>query len=205
MTSIAHAWQDYRALRRRAFAGRCELSAAGKLTLALGMAALTGLAAQVRIPLPFTPVPVTGQVFAALLAGVLLGGGWGALSQGLYVAAGAAGLPWFAGLTGGWGVLCGVTGGYLFGMVLAAGLIGRVSDRRPAFRRLPAQLGLMMAGVAVIYLCGALQFAAVMRTGLRETLLLAVAPFVLIDLAKAVLAASISTALLPKEADGPAL
>jgi len=192
----------YRELRLRAFRWRCELGVAGKVSLALGMAALTGLMAQVRLPLPFTPVPVTGQVFAVLLAGALLGGTYGGLSQAVYVALGAAGLPWFAGQSGGLGALTGVTGGYLVGFVPAAVLIGRLSERYLWARRFWPQFGLMMLGVGVIYACGALQLSLVLGTGPGRTLQLAVLPFVAVDVVKAFGAAALGAALLPKEAFG---
>ena len=162
------------------------------------MAALTGLLAQVRIQLPFTPVPLTGQVLAVLLAGVLLGRSYGGLSQALYVGLGAAGLPWFAGFSSGFGVLTGATGGFLVGFVVAATLLGYLNDRYVAVRRFWPQMYLMGLAVAVIYACGACQFALVWHAGLKETILLAVLPFAPGDMLKAVIAARISTALLPK-------
>ena len=177
MDNAKAALADYRALRYRAFCWREGQSAAVKALLAVGMAAFTGLMAQVRFPLPFTPVPVTGQVFAVLLAGVLLGRCYGGLSQLIYVALGAAGVPWFSGL--------------------AAELIGAVSERNVAMRGLWPQLGLMLLGVAVIYACGLLHLLA-LGTGIKWGFLMGIAPFLGVDAAKAVVAAHLSTALLPK-------
>lgn len=198
MGNIVQALDGYRAFRYRFFTWRYELPAVRKVTLGLGMAALTGLLAQVRIPLSFTPVPITGQVLAALLAGVLLGRSYGGLSQVLYVGLGAAGLPWFAALTGGLGVLTGVTGGYLVGMALAAAFVGYVNDRYVGVRSFWRQLVLMLTGVGVIYACGALQFAVVLGVGPGKAIALGVLPFVIPDLVKALIAASVATALLPK-------
>ena len=197
MDNAKAALADYRALRCRAFCWREGQSAAVKALLAVGMAAFTGLMAQVRFPLPFTPVPVTGQVFAVLLAGVLLGRYYGGLSQVIYVALGVAGVPWFSGLARGTAVLLGPTGGYLVGFVLAAELIGAVSERNVAMRGLWPQLGLMLLGVAVIYACGLLHLLA-LGTGIKWGFLMGVAPFLGVDAAKAVVAAHLSTALLPK-------
>ncbi len=86
------------------------------------------LMAQVRIPLPFTPVPITGQTFAVLLIGAALGSERGAASLLVYLAEGAAGLPAFAGGTSGLAVLVGPTGGYLIGFVFAAYIIGRLAE-----------------------------------------------------------------------------
>lgn len=126
--------------------------------LAVGFAALTGLAAQVRIPLPFTPVPITLQTFAVLLAGVALGAHYGGLSQALYVGLGVSGVPWFTGWAGGAGHLAGPTGGYLIGFVLAAAVVGWTLDRYPRARRGLPLLGiLLVANFGVIHLLGLAQ------------------------------------------------
>jgi biotin transport system substrate-specific component len=176
-----------------------EIAWTKKVGLALVMAALTGLAAQVRIPLPFTPVPATGQVFAVLLSGVLLGGAWGGLSQTLYVALGVAGVPWFSGWAAGMPV--GPTAGYLMGFIPAAALVGWLSDRLVWARCFAPQVALMMLGVAIIYVFGAIGFSLSTGAGLAKTIALAVVPFLAIDLCKAVAAAALSSALLPKETD----
>jgi biotin transport system substrate-specific component len=117
--SIAIAW-DLACLRF--FVWRHRSTVAKKIALCFAAAAFTGLAAQIRVPLASTPVPVTGQVFAVLLSGVFLGRRYGALSQVIYVSLGAAGVPWFAGWTS--GALLGLTGGYLVGFIPAAALVG---------------------------------------------------------------------------------
>ncbi len=204
MGPTAYALPQRRQWRLRTYEWRRGLSVPKKLALALGMAGLTGLLAQVgfRVHMWNTPVPVTGQVFAVLLAGVLCGSGYGALSQVFYVGLGAVGLPWFAGWGSGIGALTGVTGGYFIGFVVAAAVIGAVTDRSPAARSFWPQFGLMMGGVAIIYLCGAVQFSLVLRTGLHKTLMGAVFPFVFVDAVKAWLAAGVSSRLLLQRGDG---
>ncbi len=100
------------------FRWRYELSIPKKLVMAVGMAGVVGLLAQVRFYLPWTAIPITGQTFVVLLAGVLLGRWWGGASLALYAGIGAAGVPWFApqaGMAifsnGGMGVLTGASGG----------------------------------------------------------------------------------------------
>src|ERR671923_256528 len=80
--------------------------------------------AQVKVPLPFTPVPLTGQTFGVLLAGAVLGSKRGAASMALYIALGAFGLPVLAGGASGLAYLSGATVGYLIGFVLAAYVTG---------------------------------------------------------------------------------
>ena len=198
MANVTAMLADYEAARYRAYCWRRERSVAVKLLLALGIAGLTGLMAQVRIVLPFTDIPVTGQTFPVLLAGVLLGGGFGALSQALYVAIGAAGVPWFNGMAGGPAVLLGPTAGYLVGFVLVAAVVGLVNDRWPSARVLRFQLPLMAFGSALILLCGWLHLAFVLGRGPAAAFLVGVAPFLAGDPVKAVAAACIASAVLPR-------
>lgn len=142
----------YRAVRGRFYAYRERASTTELVALALGFAGLTGVAAQLRVPLPFTPVPITLQTFAVLLAGIVLGAGYGGLSQALYVGIGLAGVPWFQGGGAGIGHLLGPTGGYIVGFVAAAALVGYVTDRFAVARRLPALLVVLaVADFVVIY------------------------------------------------------
>jgi len=202
---LTHALDRYRYARYLIFKWRDELHLLHRLALTLAFACLTGLAAQIRIPLSFTPVPVTAQVLAVLLSGVILGGCYGGLSQIFYVGLGTMGLPWFTGWNSGLAAITGVTGGYIIGFVPAALIIGWLTDRYTSARRFHItflhlfQPLLMAVGVGIIYIFGATQFAVVMNTGFLETMRLAVFPFILVDLAKAVVAAGVSTSILPKE------
>ncbi|MBN1335767.1 MAG: biotin transporter BioY [Deltaproteobacteria bacterium] len=140
-----HAW--------RARAGVLET-----LLLAVLVATGTGLLAQVRLPLPWTPVPVTGQTFAVLLSGVLFGRRAGPWGQALYLGLGAAGLPWFAGATGGLAVLAGPTAGYCAGFVIAPLVLGLVVERVP--RRVgPLFVLLLAASILLVHLPGLLGLA----------------------------------------------
>ena len=90
---------------------------------------LIALTAQVSIPLPFTPVPVTGQTFGVLVVGMALGSRRGALAVIAYLMEGAMGAPVFAGGTGGAPILAGPTAGYLFGFVPAAFVTGYLAEK----------------------------------------------------------------------------
>ena len=184
------------------FKWRFESTLAQKVVLAIGFACLTGLLAQFRFYLPFTPVPVTGQVFAVLLSGVILGKWYGGLSQGFYAGIGVAGVPWFAGMTGGAGILTGVTGGYIIGFIAAAMLIGWFTDRYVSARSFRSMFVLMAAGVAVIYLFGVIQLSLVLGVGAQKAIELGALPFIGADIYKALIAAAIATAVMPKSAYG---
>jgi biotin transport system substrate-specific component len=163
------------------------------------MACLTGLGAQLKIFLPFTPVPFTGQVLFVLLSGTLLGR-YGGLSQAIYVGIGCLGVPWFAaGMKGGIEVLMGITGGYLIGFIIASTIIGFFTERYLTARNFKFQLPLMLIGIGIIYAFGAFQFSLIMHTDFQKTMLLAVIPFLPLDILKAISTSIISTAILPKE------
>ena len=155
----------------------------------VGGAALVFLAAQARISLPFTPVPITGQTFAVVLVGAALGSVRGGLSLLLYVAAGAIGLPVYNDFTGGWVVLSGATGGYLIGFVIAAVLTGFLAEKGWD-RRFRSSIGAMLTGNVVVYLFGLPWLAWVARTGFTRTLELGLYPFIPGDLIKLYLAAA---------------
>lgn len=155
--------------------------------LALAGAVLVALFAQIRIPLPFTPVPITGQTFAVLLVGAALGGRRGAASLALYLLGGGIGLPVFAGGAAGLARLAGPTGGYLVGFLPAALLVGRLAERGLDRRWLSA-LPLFLAGQAVIYAAGVAWLATFL--GWQEALMGGLWPFVALDLVKVALAAA---------------
>jgi len=184
------------------FKWRFESTFANKVMLAFGFACLTGLLAQVRFYLPFTPVPVTGQVFAVLLSGVILGKWYGGLSQGLYTGIGAAGLPWFSGMKGGIDVLSGVTGGYIVGFIAAALVIGWFTDRYVRSRSFAGLLILMVFGIGVIHLFGVIQLSAVLHLNAQTAIEKGSLPFIAVDIYKAMIAAAIAAAVAPRTAYG---
>lgn len=152
--------------------------------LVAGGAVLTGLAAQLSVPVPGSPVPVTGQTFAALLVGTSLGAGRGFLSLALYALAGTVGVPWFAGGVSGAGA---PSFGYVLGMMLAALAVGALA-RRGGDRSALRTAGTMLVGEAIIYAVGVPYLA--LATGMSTSAALAagLTPFLIGDALKAALA-----------------
>ncbi|MHB8351535.1 MAG: biotin transporter BioY [Thermoplasmata archaeon] len=189
----------------RVLAFREESAYAYRLLLVLGFAGLTGLTAQIVVPLPFTPVPVTGQVLGVLVSAAVLGRWLGPASQVAYVGLGAVGVPWFAPAdaahpftVGGFGALVGATGGYLVGFIVAAALIGWLVDRRTTPSTYASNLSVLLLGVAVIYAMGSAGLALALHTTLTQTLLYGVVPFLPGDLLKAVLGAGVMAGTVPR-------
>lgn len=154
--------------------------------LVVAGSALVGLAAQAEVRLPFTPVPLTGQTFAVLLVGALLGARRGALAMLAYLAEGAAGMPVFAGGAAGAGALLGPTGGYLLGFVPAAFVTGALAERGWD-RRVLTTWAAMALGSATIFLCGLPWLAQFV--GWDRVFAMGLAPFLVGDVIKQVLAA----------------
>lgn len=166
-------------------------SAVRNAILVIAGAAFVGLAAQVAVPLPWTPVPVTGQTFAVLLTAAALGTWRGIASMLLYAALGLAGVPWFAGGSSAFqdGALV-VSFGYVVGFVAAAALVGYLAERG-ATRTVLRTAGLMVLGNLVIYSIGATWLAAALDVPLGRALELGVQPFLLGDALKVALAAGL--------------
>lgn len=194
--------ERYRSFRLDAYAWRRELSIPRKVALALGMACVTGLLAQVRIPLGFTPVPVTGQNLGVLASGVALGPWFGALSILFYLALGACGVPWFQGHEGGAQYLLhSPTLGYLVGFVVVAFLVGRLTQNHLSLRGFWGQVWLMSTGMMIILALGASYLGLAFNMTFSDAMTKGVVPFLVGDLMKAALAAGVAAAVLPKEAD----
>lgn len=154
--------------------------------LVLVASGVTALAAQLELRLPWSPVPVTGQTFAVLLAGAVLGARRGALAQVAYLAQGALGLPVFAGGAAGAAVLAGPTAGYLLAFPAAAFVTGALAERGWD-RRFLTMVACMLLGSAVIFASG-LAWLSVFVPG-AQLLGAGLYPFVPGDLVKSALAA----------------
>ena len=148
---------------------------------------LTAVGALIRIPLPFTPVPVTLQTFFVLLSGALLGRRLGPLSQGGYVCLGVFGVPLFAG-GGGYLHILGPTGGYLTGFIVASWIVGRLLDSGKDLSFIKV-LPVMALASLVIYLLGTLHLALVVNVGFRKAISMGVLPFIAGDTLKLLAAA----------------
>jgi len=154
--------------------------------LVFGASLVTAAAAQLAVPVPWSPVPITGQTFAVLLTGALLGSRRAFLAQALYLAEGSLGLPFFAGGAAGAATLFGPTGGYLIAFPFAAAITGWLCARGWD-RRFPTMIAAMLLGSAVIF---ALGLAGLSRFVPQDRLLAAgLWPFVPGDLVKGTLAA----------------
>ena len=184
---------DPRALTGR-IADRVAYATAMRVAAVLFGVCLTAATAQISVPLPFTPVPLTLQPMIVLLCGAVLGSRLGATSQVLYLAVGVVGLPVFAAsplLAPSVGRLLGPTGGYLLSYPVAALLVGWLIER--GFdRRYGTSVLAMLAGLVVIFLGGAAWLTLVQPSsaGFTTALQLGVYPFVLADLLKVFVAAA---------------
>ncbi len=173
-------------LAQRVFPDRRIVTA----TLVIGFALLTAAAAQLRIVVPFTPVPITGQTFAVLLSGAVLGSRQGAASQLLYFGLGLIGLPFYAGGGSGWEVVSGASGGYLVGFVAAAWVVGKLAEQQQD-RRVSTSIGAFLTANLVIYGFGIIGLMAATGFGLSEAIAKGMAPFIIGDTIKVVLAAGL--------------
>jgi biotin transport system substrate-specific component len=143
--------------------------------------------AQVKIPLPFTPVPLTGQTFAVLLTAAALGSKRGAASMAFYIALGAFGLPVFAGGASGMAYLSGATLGYLVGFVIAAYIIGLLAERGLE-RNVRTSVIPFLVGTVIIYACG-VTWLAIILGSFSKAITAGLVPFLIGDIIKLIAAA----------------
>lgn len=165
--------------------------AAANMLLVIGASALIAIAAQIAVPLPFTPVPMTLQPLAVIFIGAALGSTRGAAAAALYLLEGFGGLPVFTQGHGGPAWLAGMTAGYLYAYPFAAWVAGFVSERGWGSTITRAISGMLLA-LGVIYL-GGWSWLAIL-TDARSAFVAGVAPFVVADIVKV----AIGAALLPK-------
>jgi biotin transport system substrate-specific component len=166
------------------FASRTAIT---QIALVLGGAAFVGVAAQIAIPLPFTPVPLTLQTFAVLLVGASLGSLRGALSMVVYLIVGMVGVPWFAEGSSGFS---NASFGYILGFIFAAFIVGRLAERGASTTALRSA-GLMVVGNLAIYAVGVTWLKFAIDVNWATALSLGVVPFLIGDAVKIALAAGL--------------
>lgn len=171
----------------RVLADFASRTAVTQVVLVLGGAAFVGLAAQVIIPLPFTPVPLTLQTFAVLLVGAALGSLRGVLAMTVYAVAGMVGVPWYAEGKSGFG---GATFGYIIGFILAAYIVGRLAERGASTTALRTT-GLMVVGNIAIYAIGVSWLKFSIDASWGTAIALGMTPFIIGDIVKIALAAGL--------------
>lgn len=162
------------------------------MTLISLFAALT--AAGAFISIPFQPVPFSLQTLFTLLAGMTLGSASGSMSQVIYILLGVIGLPVFAGFKSGMGILLGPTGGFLFGFVISAYVIGKITEEKKEkyiFYYLLAGL----AGTVIIYFIGVTQLSLITGIGIKKAILIGALPFLPGDILKIIAASFIASKL----------
>jgi biotin transport system substrate-specific component len=169
------------------------------------MACFTGIMAQVIIPLHWSPVPITGQTFAVLVSGLVLGRKLGPLSQLLYITVGVLGVPWFADMSGGLNVLLGATGGYMIGFLFASLFIGYISEKYSKSRNIRGMIPVMLiANYICIYIPGLFVLAIWYQSNIgnlpniSSLLVMGLTPFIVGDLVKVTGASFFSKIFLPK-------
>lgn len=194
--------EKYRQIRDNLFRWYLGAAIGYKIVLSLSMASLTGLAAQIRIPLPFTPVPITGQTLAVLLSGVVLGS-WGGISQLFYVGLGIIGVPWFAGWGRGITHLAGPTGGYIAGFILASFFIGKITTTHVKSRNFLSLLLLMLVanflfihGLGLFHLYLWFVLVKANPVSLLQLFKMGTLPFIPGDITKIIVAALLGRALV---------
>ena len=154
-------------------------SIARNLFLSLGFAIVTALSAQVRIVIPMSPVPITGQTFVVLLSGLILGSTFGAISMLMYLFIGMSGLPFFSAGVAGLEILKSPTIGYIIRFFLAAYVIG-VFATKPILA--------ILLGSITIYIAGVSGLMIILNTSLSNAIAIGVVPFLIGDAIKSILA-----------------
>ena len=168
--NIAISWVEKGSLTRNLF-------------LSLGFAIVTALSAQIRIAIPISPVPITGQTFVVLLAGLVLGSTFGAVSMLMYLFIGMSGLPFFSAGVAGLAILKSPTNGYIIGFFLAANVIGRFANK--------PIIGIGL-GSLLIYICGVIGLMLIINISVSNAITIGVVPFIIGDVIKSIMAVAVA-------------
>lgn len=157
------------------------------VALVVGGAAFVGVSAQIAIPLPFTPVPLTLQTFAVLLSAAALGSMRGVAAMALYAVVGAAGFPWFAEASSGYSA---PSFGYIVGFIAAAFVVGRIAEHG-ATRSVVRTAGLMVVGNVIIYAVGLVWLKNSLDASWSDAIAWGLTPFLIGDAIKIAAAAGL--------------
>ncbi|MGL4736011.1 MAG: biotin transporter BioY [Cellulosilyticaceae bacterium] len=139
-------------------------------------ATLMGVFSQLSIPLP--TVPLTLQVFGAIILAIVLGAKRGTYAMMIYILIGSIGVPVFSNFSRGLGVVIGPTGGYILGFIALAFVVGKAVEQRSRMVR----IGMVYCGLFIQYAIGTLQLKAVLGMNWQEAMLAGVYPFIIKDL-----------------------
>ena len=168
--NIAISWVEKGSLTRNLF-------------LSLGFAIVTALSAQIRVVIPISQVPITGQTFVVLLAGLVLGSTFGAVSMLMYLFIGMSGIPFFSAGVAGLAILKSPTIGYIIGFFLAANVIGRFANK--------PILGIALGSV-LIYICGVVGLILILNVSVSNAITIGVVPFIIGDVIKSIMAIGVA-------------
>lgn len=161
-----------------------------KITFIALMTAIIAVCSQLSIPMP-SGMPITLQTFAIALSGFFLGFPFGLISVAVFLALGAAGVPVFASFKGGFHMLAGVTGGFLWGFLIMSALCGIFVDKKKPLLSIP--LGL--AGLLICHVLGIMQYSLVTGNGFWASAVLVSLPYLIKDVASVIGAYALSSAL----------
>ena len=168
--NIAISWVEKGSLTRNLF-------------LSLGFAIITALSAQIRVVIPISPVPITGQTFVVLLAGLVLGSTFGAVSMLMYLFIGMPGLPFFSAGVAGLAILKSPTIGYIIGFFLAANVIGRFANK---------PIHGIALGSVLIYISGVIGLILILNVSVSNAITIGVVPFIIGDVIKSIMAIGVA-------------
>jgi len=163
-----------------------------QMTLISLFAALTAVGAFISIPI--YPVPLTLQTLFTLLAAMTLGSVMGASSQIIYVLLGVIGLPVFAGFKAGIGILFGPTGGFLFGFIISAYVIGKIIELKKE-KNIFYYFLAGVIGTIILYIIGITQLSLVTGIGIKKAITVGMLPFLPGDILKVIAASFIASKL----------
>lgn len=147
--------------------------------------AITAVLAQIAIPLPFTTVPITMQIFGVYLSGIILGRDLGFISQIIYLLLGAIGAPVFANFSGGVQCIVGPTGGFLIVFPIITYIVGIISDKKFSVVK---SVMILISSMVLLYVVGVLQLSFITKMSLNKSIMVGVIPFIPLDTIKIIVA-----------------